>query len=116
MCKSLSPLTQQARSEAALLVRRASSTTLVLSDLIANLRRKGGFEGWLLHVMGFGNNAPQIPTVERALMVESKAALHQQFLEWTAIASLKRIIMSHGAPIEIDPAAALRELADTQIT
>ena len=97
--------------EAALLVRRASGTTIIVSDLIANLRRKGGFEGWMLHVMGFGGDTPQVPTVERVLMVENKAQLRQQFLDWAEIADLRRIIMSHGEPIETDPKAVLVELA-----
>jgi hypothetical protein len=99
--------------EAALLVRRASGTTIILSDLIGNLRRKGGFEGWMLHMMGFGGDAPQVPTVERVLMVESKAQLRQQFLDWAAIPGLRRIVMSHGKPIEHGAAQALRDLATT---
>ena len=99
--------------EAALIVRRASGTTIVVSDLIANLRRKGGFEGWMLHMMGFGNDAPVVPAVERALMVESKTQLRRQFLEWAAIPDLRRIVMSHGKPIEHDVAGALRGLADS---
>jgi hypothetical protein len=99
--------------EAALLVHRASGTTLILSDLIGNLRRKGGFEGWMLHVMGFGNDDPQIPTVERMLMVENKAQLREQFLEWAAIPDLRRVIMAHGEPIDAHCSDALRELAAT---
>jgi hypothetical protein len=99
--------------EGALLVHRASGTTLILSDLIANLRRKRGFEGWMLHVMGFGDASPVIPLVERALLVKNKAQLRQQFLDWAAIPDLRRIIMSHGEPIETRPAAVLRELAGT---
>lgn len=97
--------------EAALLVRRASGITILLSDLIGNLRRKGGFEGWMLHVMGFGDDVPVVPTVERLLMVESKAQLRQQFLDWAAIPDLRRIIMSHGKPIEHGAAQALLDLA-----
>jgi hypothetical protein len=67
----------------------------------------------MLHAMGFGGAAPQVPTVERALMVESKAQLRQQFLDWAAIPDLRRIIMSHGKPIEHDAARALRDLAGT---
>jgi hypothetical protein len=99
--------------EAALVVRRASGVTLIVSDLIANLRRKGGFEGWMLHLMGFGGDGPQVPAVERVLMVESKAQLRQQFLDWAAIPDLRRIIMSHGKPIEHNAAQALRDLAET---
>jgi hypothetical protein len=99
--------------EAALLVRRVSGTTIIVSDLIGNLRRKGGFEGWMLHVMGFGDDAPVVPAVERVLMVDSKAQLRQQFLDWAAIPDLRRIIMSHGKPIEHGAAQALRDLAQT---
>jgi hypothetical protein len=97
--------------EAALLVHRASGTTLILSDLIGNLRRKGGFEGWMLHVLGFGDNEPVIPAVEKLLMVENKEELRRQFVDWAAIPGLRRIIMSHGEPIETDPKAVLVELA-----
>ena len=99
--------------EAALLVRRGDGTTLVLSDLIGNLRRKGGFEGWLLHVLGFGSDRPRIPTVEKLLLVRNKADLRQQMLDWAAIPDLKRILVSHGAPIEADAAEQLRQLAST---
>jgi hypothetical protein len=99
--------------EAALLVHRKSGTTIILSDLIGNLRRKDGFEGWMLHIMGFGDDQPTIPLAEKLLMVESKAQLRQQFLEWAAIPDLRRIIMSHGEMIESDPASALRTLADS---
>lgn len=99
--------------EAALLVRRASGTTILLSDLIGDLRRKEGFEGWMLHVMGFGGDGPTVPTVERLLMIESKAQLRQQFLDWAAIPDLKRIVMSHGKPIEHGAKEALVDLAGT---
>jgi len=99
--------------EAALLVRRASGITILLSDLISNLRHKNGFEGWMLHVMGFGSEEPQVPTVERLLIVENKAQLRRQFLDWAAIPDLKRIIMSHGVPIEHHASQALLDLAES---
>jgi len=46
-------------------------------------------------------------------MVENKARLRQQFLDWAAIPDLWPITMSHGKPIEHDAAQALRELAGT---
>jgi len=98
--------------EVSLIVRRPSGTTIILSDLIGNLRRKGGFEGWMLHVMGFGDDHPTIPLVENVLMVANKGDLRQQFLDWANISDLRRIIVSHGEPLEADPAIALRELAN----
>jgi len=73
--------------------------------------RKGGFEGWMLHVMGFGGDRPVVPLVEKLLMVQNAAQLRQQFLDWAAIPDLRRVIMSHGEPIETRPSAALRQLA-----
>jgi len=99
--------------EAALLVRRASGVTLIVNDLIGNLRRKGGFEGWLLHMMGFGGEKPQIPAVERFLVVKNKNLLRRQLMAWANGGQMKRILMSHGAPIEGDVAGALRQLAET---
>lgn len=98
--------------EAALLVRRGDGDTLILNDLIANLRRQGGLEGWLLHMMGFGGDAPEIPAVTRLLMLEHKDAVRRQLLEWAANPKLRRILVSHGEPIE-KPAGVLRKLADT---
>lgn len=99
--------------EAALLVRRASGVTLILNDLIGNLRRKGGFEGWLLHVMGFGSDQPQIPTVERFLMIKNKNDLKRQLLSWADSGEITRILMSHGAPIGRDVSGTLRRLAQS---
>jgi hypothetical protein len=99
--------------EAALLVQRASGTTLILNDLVGNLRRKEGFEGWLLHLLGFGSNDPQIATAAKLMMIESKVQLRQQMMYWADNGKLKRILVSHGDPIESDPAGVLRALAAT---
>lgn len=99
--------------EAALLVRRNSGTTLILNDLIGNLRRKDGFEGWLLHILGFGSDSPQIATAAKLLMIKSKSELREQLLEWADRVPLKRILVSHGEPMETDPAGVLRDLVGT---
>ena len=40
-----------------------------------------------------------------------ESALRAQLLEWAQLESLQRILVSHGAPIEHEPAQALRDLA-----
>jgi hypothetical protein len=97
--------------EAALVVRTPRGTTLVLNDVVGNIRNDSGFGGWLLHVAGFAGNEAQIPRVVKMMMIEDKAALRAQLLQWAEIESLKRIIVSHGAPIEENPRETLRELA-----
>jgi len=68
-------------------VRRVSGRTLILNDLIANLRRKDGIEGWILHAMGFGSDAPVTPTVTKLMLIKAKDELRRQLLEWAAISS-----------------------------
>jgi hypothetical protein len=44
-------------------------------------------------------------------MGKHKNEVARQFRSWADHASLRRIIVSHGEPIETDPAGALRTLA-----
>jgi len=97
--------------EAALLVRGAHGTTLILNDVVSNMHDVSGFGGWFLKKAGFAGDAPQIPRVVKMGMVDDKAALREQLLQWANDASLARILVSHGDPIEERPGETLRELA-----
>lgn len=98
--------------EAALLVRGQHGTTLILNDLVGNMHDVSGFGGWFLKKAGFAGVAPQIPKVVKMKMVEDKVALREQLLQWANDASLARILVSHGDPIEERPTETLRELAE----
>ncbi|HZV93809.1 MAG TPA: hypothetical protein VFF72_11370 [Caldimonas sp.] len=97
--------------EAALLVDRADGTTLILNDLVGNIRTEHGFGGWLLRLMGFAGDEPHIPAPVRMMLVKDTDALRAQLLEWAALPSLRRIVVSHGATIEEHAGDALRALA-----
>lgn len=97
--------------ELALIVRSREGITLILNDLVANLRGASGISGWLLRRMGFAGGEPHIPGPIRMRIVENKEKLRGQLLRWADMPSLERIIVSHGAPIEEHPAQVLRELA-----
>ena len=97
--------------EVALEVRRPSGMTLVLNDVVGNIRDASGFGGWMLRLMGFAGNEPHVPIPVRVTMINDKAALAAQFRQWAELASLKRILVSHGTIIEDDPRGALRKLA-----
>jgi hypothetical protein len=99
--------------EAALGVRGAKGTTLVINDLIANLRREHGFTGWMLRLMGFAGDEPHIPGVRRLAMVKDANALADQLLAWSEIGDLRCILVSHGEPIVDDPRGELRRLAES---
>lgn len=97
--------------EAALEIRRPGGLTLVVNDVIANIHDAHGFGGWLLRRMGFAGDEPHLPAPVRLNMVEDKAALRGQFLAWADDPALRRILVSHGEPIEDNPRGALRKLA-----
>jgi hypothetical protein len=97
--------------EAALEVRGANGTTLVINDIIGNMRDTSGFGGWLLRMMGFAGDKPHVPFPVKATMVGDKAALAGQLRRWAELPSLRRILVSHGAVIEHDAPGILRELA-----
>ena len=101
--------------EAALVVETRTGTTLVLNDIVANIRNARGFGGWLLELMGFAGDEPHVPKPVALMMIDDKAALRTQLLEWAAIDSLNRILVSHGEPIEANPQQALRELAQSLV-
>lgn len=97
--------------EAALEVRRPGGLTLVVNDVIGNIHGAKGFGGWLLKRMGFAGDEPHLPAPVRLNLVEDKKALRGQFLAWANDAALRRILVSHGEPIEDDPRGALKALA-----
>jgi hypothetical protein len=99
--------------EAALVVRKSGGTTLVLNDLVGNVRHAGGMGGALLRLMGFAGDEARIPHVVKRVLVKDRPALRAQLLQWAAIEGMKRILVSHGEPIESDAPRTLRTLADS---
>jgi hypothetical protein len=99
--------------EAALLVATPTGTTLVLNDLIGNIRDESGFTGWILRLMGLAGEQPQIPLSVKTIIVAEKSALRRQLLQWAEIQSLNRIVMSHGSIITEDPRGVLRRIAES---
>ena len=85
--------------EAALVVRTPNGTTLVLNDLVGNIRDASGIGGWLLGLAGFAGESAQIPRVVKLNLVKDANALRAQLLQWTEMDSLKRILVSHGEPV-----------------
>jgi hypothetical protein len=97
--------------EAALVVRAGNGTTLVLNDLVGNIRHESGIFGWFLRLTRFAGDRAQIPRPVKMTMVKDADALRTQLREWAELASLKRILVSHGEPIEANPQQTLLELA-----
>lgn len=97
--------------EAALEIINPNGMILVLNDIVANIREAHGFGGWLLKLMGFAGDAPNVPMPILMMIVDDKKALAAQLLRWATIPNLRRIIVSHGETISDDPRGVLRDLA-----
>lgn len=98
--------------ESALVVRHQAGVTLVINDLIANVQDARGLMKLVLTLMGFAGRRPQVPRMFKKRAVEDARQVAQQFREWADLPGLKRIIVSHGAIIEEQPARLLHQLAD----
>jgi len=107
------PVPGTTEKEAALEVLGSDGMTLVLNDLVGNIRGARGFTGWFLRLMGFAGDEPHIPLPIRRAMIASRGQVRDQLLTWAALPSLRRILVSHGEPIEDDPRGALRRLAQS---
>jgi hypothetical protein len=97
--------------EVALEARGPNGTTLVLNDIVGNIRDSKGFGGWMLRMMGFAGDEAHVPLPVKMTMISDKAALAGRLRQWADLPSLKRILVSHGSTIEDDPRGVLRELA-----
>jgi hypothetical protein len=97
--------------EAALEVRGSSGTTLILNDVIGNIRNTSGFGGFFLRLMGFAGEDPHIPVPVKLAMIKDKPAAAAQLQRWAALPSLTRVLVSHGSTIDRDPSGTLRKLA-----
>jgi hypothetical protein len=99
-------------SESALVVTSAGGTTLVVNDLIGNVQGARGLMKVALWAMGFAGKRPQVPRAYRARAIKDKGAVAGQFRRWATLPNLRRIVISHGAIIEDEPAKVLQALAD----
>jgi hypothetical protein len=99
-------------AEAALVVETRGGTTLVLNDLIFNLKNRPGLKGWLFKMIGMTGDEPHLPPLVRMRRVDDKAALRAQLERWSRLPTLSRVIISHGSIITDDAARVLGRVAE----
>lgn len=99
--------------ESALTVRRVHGVTLICNDIIGHVTHPHGLGAQVMaRLMGFGVSEPQVPRIVRRKIVVDPKALASQFRDWAALRDLRRIIVSHGDPIETKPREVLIALAE----
>lgn len=98
--------------EFALVVRRSDGTTLILNDILSNVRHPEGLGAHIMaRLLGFGIKRPRTSRPVRRMFVKDPAALARQFRAWAALPDLRRIIVSHGDVIADAPREALTRAA-----
>ena len=98
--------------EALLWVTRAGRKTLVLNDILANVRHPHGLGAQVMaRLFGFGVTRPRMPWMGRRMFVEDAPALAAALRAWAAEPGLERVIPSHGDVIADDPKAVLERFA-----
>jgi hypothetical protein len=98
--------------EFALTVKRGDGTTLILNDILSNVRHPMGLGAQIMaRLLGFGVKRPRTSRPVRRMFVKEPAMLAEQFRAWSAIADLRRILVSHGDLIDRAPGEVLKQAA-----
>lgn len=98
--------------EAAMLVKRGDATTLIVNDILANVRHPRGLGANIMaRLFGFGVKRPRMPRIGKRLFVDDAPALSAAFRAWAREPGLVRIIVSHGDVITDDCAGVLEQAA-----
>lgn len=100
------------QKEAALLVRRDARLTLIVNDILANVRHPRGIGAHIMaRLLGFGVKRAKIPWLSKRMFVEDSKALAAAFSKWADDPALARVVVSHGDVIEQAPRDVLRRVA-----
>ena len=93
--------------EGVLEVHSGDDTTLVFCDALLNQPVRGGIWGFFLAPTG----RPSVPRIVRWMGMKNRAALASHLDRLAATPGLRRVLVGHGKPIDVDPGAALRTAA-----
>lgn len=96
--------------EGVMSVREKAGTTLVLNDLLFNLRHGKGLGGLLFRVLG-STGGPKVTRLFKMFALKDRAALRGALEELAATEGLVRVVPGHGSIITEDPAGTLRAVA-----
>jgi len=97
--------------DSALEVESDDGLTIIVNDLIGDIHDEHGLGGWLLKVMGFAGDDPQVPGPVKLMLGKHKSEVAGHFLRWADRPDLRRIVVSHGDIVEGDARGAFRSLA-----
>lgn len=98
--------------EGALVVRSSDGASVVLNDAVFNLPRSlPGFHGFMVRLMG-STGGPKVTRIARTFIVADRQRFADHLRRLADTEGLRRVILSHGAIVDDDPATVLRGVAD----
>lgn len=97
--------------EGILRVTSGPRVSLLFSDVIMNLTRLRGFEGFVLGLLGSTGGA-KVTRIARLLQVRDQPALKAQLLVLAGTPGLARLVPCHGEIVSEDAAGVLRRAAE----
>ena len=101
-----------ARREGYLELTDDAGVTLIFNDAVFNQPHLPGSFGFVYKLIG-SSGGPRVPRLVRLAMVRDKRALRAHLERLADTPRLGRVIMSHGARVEREPGAFLRQVAAT---
>jgi hypothetical protein len=101
--------------EGYLLVRSGTTVTLVLNDVIMNVRKGRGFSSFVMSLLGFFGDEPKVIPFARRLVIEDGKLARTHLERLADTPNLARVILAHGAMLTDHPGDAIRKVASTHL-
>jgi hypothetical protein len=98
-------------AEGVLTVRSGPRASVAVADLVTNVAHGPGVRGLVFRLVGFTGPEPKLPTPVRLRVLRDRAAVRAALQRLAATPGLARIVPSHGAIVDREPAEALRRIA-----
>ncbi len=108
---SIVPVAGFKTGEGLAVVRSGDRVSLVVADVVLNVPDGPGLAGFLFRLLGMTGPTPRFPLPLRLRVLRDRGALRGQLEELARTPGLARIVPSHGAVVDRDPAGVLRSIA-----
>jgi hypothetical protein len=96
------PIAGVGDGEIALAVTSGDHVTMVLNDVVMNMRPGSGFMGFMFGLFGFTGDRAKVSGPTKMALMKDKRALGECLVKLADTPKLSRVIVSHGAHIDAD--------------
>jgi len=96
--------------ESGFLVNSNGQQSLIVTDLIFNVKHCGGLGGFIMRLIG-SSGGPKVTPLFKTFLVKNKLALKQSLMMIAQVPNLKRMVMAHGRIIDTNVMETLEQIA-----